>query len=309
MSTYIIDALNLAYRSHHAQADLRTSKGDPSGMFFGFIRNILSQKKKFRNFKFAVVWDNRSTRKFEIQPDYKKGRSKLPPSIFKQVDDIKLFLEHAGVDQYDKEFEEGDDVIATLAETLKKEGLVYILTNDKDMLQLVEDGKVIVIKPKIGLKEEIYFDEEAVRQKFGVPPSLVPIYLSFAGDTSDNITGVPYLPTKIISDLAIRFGSIDKIYESINEYPLTINRKSSIVTSRDRIFKNAQLTQLRRDLGDIRHKVPTPNKDLVEELLHKYEVKSLKADDILEVLSTVSSNIRFSDPKPTKKIESYSLFD
>lgn len=309
MATYIVDALNLAYRAHHAQADLRTSKGDPSGMFFGFIRNILSQKKKFRNFKFAVVWDNKSARKFEIQPDYKKGRSKLPPSIFKQVDDLKLFLEHAGVDQYEKEGQEADDVIATLAETLKKEGLVYILTNDKDMLQLVENGKVIVIKPKVGLKEEVHYDEEAVRQKFGVPPALVPIYLSFAGDASDNITGVPYLPTKIISDLAIRFRSVEGIYEALDNYPLTINRKTSIISSRDRILKNAQLTQLRRDLGDLRHKVPAPNKDLVEDLLSKYEIKSIKADDIIEVLSNTSSSIRFSDPKPFKKLETYSLFD
>ncbi len=213
------------------------------------------------------------------------------------------------MDQYDKENEEADDVISSLAEVKKKEGLVYILTNDKDMLQLVENGKVIVIKPKIGLKEEVYFDEEAVRQKFGVPPNLVPIYLSFSGDSSDNITGVPYLPTRIISDLAVKFGSIDKIYDSIDEYPLTINRRNSIITSRDRILKNVQLTQLRRDLGELRHKVPTPNKDLVEELLVKYEIKSIKAEDIVEILSTVSSNIRFSDPKPVKKLETYSLFD
>jgi DNA polymerase-1 len=309
MATYIIDALNLAYRSHHAQAELRTSNGDPSGMFFGFIRNILSQKKKFRNFRFVVVWDNRAALKFEIQPDYKKGRSRLPSSIYKQVDDLKLFLEFAGVDQYEKEGEEADDVIATLSETLKKDGLVYILTNDKDMLQLVENGKVIVIKPKIGLKEEVYYDEEAVKQKFGVPPKLVPIYLSLAGDSSDNITGVPYLPTKIISDLVVRFGSVENIYDSIDEYTLTVNRKAAILSSRDRIRNNYKLTLLRRDLGDLKYKASVPDRGRVEDLLGRYEIKSLKADDIVEALSTTASNIRFLDPKPTKKLETYSLFD
>jgi DNA polymerase-1 len=307
MHNFIIDGNNLVYRSHNANFELKTAAGLFSGMLFGFTRTLVSLRKKYRDFNFSVAWDNRAKEKFEIQPDYKAGRSSLPAAVWDQVSDIRDLLENTGVDQYEKEGQEADDVIASLSKEFKKDGKVYIYTNDKDLLQLVEDGKVIVYKPKVGVNPEKFYDEEAVRDLFGVPPRKLGIYRSFDGDDSDNIKGISRVPRKIVASLVNKYSSIDEVYANLSEVKLTDFQKGSFEEAKERIKKNAKIVSLNRDLTEINKREASFNKEKVNTLLEKYEIKSLKADDIVELfLSTI--NMRYSDPMEGVKLEFFSLF-
>lgn len=303
----LIDGNNLAHRAHNVNFELKTSEGIASGMFYGFVRVLMALKKKYRHFNIIVVWDGHAKDKYELQPDYKAGRTKLPSSIWAQISDIKQYLQSVGVVQYLSKDHEADDVIATLAERLKQEGKVYIYSNDKDLLQLVEDGKVIVYKPKVGLSPEKFYDEEAVKEQFGVPPKYLAHFRSFDGDSSDNIKGVSRVPRKIIATALIKYQSVDKVYDNLDGLKLTAFQRSSLDEAKERVTKNLKLIVLNRKIAGLDPTEATFDQDTVEALLGKYEVRSIKAADVLGLFSSTLSK-KFTDPAPAYKLESYSLF-
>lgn len=306
---YLIDSNNLAYRAHNAKYDLTTKSGMPSGMFYNYIRTLMSLKKKNRSFVFHVVWDGRPKKKYEIQPDYKAGRTKLGSKIWAQTDDIKMFLENCGVIQYLEPEYEADDVIATLAKIHKEKGdTVIIYSNDKDMLQLVEDGKVVVHKPKVGLSEEKFYDEDAVKEKFGVHPELVPCYRSFDGDSSDNISGVPRVPRKIIAGMANKYGTINKIYENIHNEKLTEKQRSSFNSAQERVMNNFKLIKLDQRL-EIKGKTdPKYDESVLEGLIQKYEITTINPQDVIDLFSS-TINKKYTDAQKVDYVlENFSLF-
>jgi DNA polymerase-1 len=307
---FIVDAFNLAYRAHNVNFELKTASGKFSGMCFGFIRMLYSLKKKYRGYKFVVVWDSRPDHKYKIQQDYKADRAGLPPSIMAQVDDIKEFLEHAGIDQYFKKGQEADDVIATLAERFKKEGsnTVLVYSNDKDLLQLVETGKVVVYRPKVGNSPEKFYDEEAVKDQFGVGPERLSCYRSFDGDNSDNIHGISRVPRKIIASLVNRYGDLTSVYENLDSERLTPFQKKSFQEGKGRVSNNYRLIHLDRNLSDISHIASRMDRQKMQEVLDSYEIKSLNIDNMAEIFGS-ELTIRYTDAKPAVEIESYSLFE
>jgi len=308
MNHFIIDGNNLMYRAHSANMELKTSLGKYSGMFYGFVRTLFSLRKKYRNFKFIVVWDNRAKAKYDIQPDYKAGRSMLSGTIWEQVTDIRTCLSVMGIDQYEKKEYEADDVMASLTKTLKAEGQVYIYTNDKDLLQLVQDGKVIVYKPKVGVNPEKFFDEEAVKNMFDVPPSKLGVFRSFDGDDSDNIKGISRVPRKIVASLVNEYSSVENIYANLDKKELTEFQKKSFEEAKDRIKKNVKIVMLDQDIQDLQKNESSFDKEKLEELLQRYEIKSIKSNDLIDLFSS-NLDVRYSDPVEVVQLETISLFD
>ena len=311
MNYFIIDSMNLAYRSHIANFEAKTSTDINSGMFFGFVRTIQSLKKKFRQYQFSAVWDNKPVHKYKIMPEYKSGRTKLPSKIFDQVGDIKSFLSNIHVDQYEMKCQEADDVIATLVEELKGKKdtkSIIIYTNDKDMLQLVEDPKVVVFKPKVGVHPEQFYDESAVKDKFGVLPKDLAVFRSFDGDESDSIKGVSRVRRKTISDIVNEHKEIEKIFESLDSLSITDNERGKIASFQDTAKLNYEIIALSRFLNGVESTPGGGNLEEVKRLLNFYEIKTVKPDLLLDLFSS-SLNIRYSDSRPTVEIESYSLFD
>lgn len=310
MNYFIIDAFNLAYRAHNVNFELKTASGKFSGMCFGFVRMLYSLKKKYRGYKFVVVWDSRPDHKYEIQEDYKADRAGLPDTVMAQVDDIKQFLENAGVDQYQKKGQEADDVIATLVERFKEEGsnTIIVYSNDKDLLQLVETGKVVVFKPKVGNSPEKFYDEEAVKEQFGVAPRKLSFYRSFDGDNSDNIKGISRVPRKLIASLVNRYDDLSSIYGGLSSEKLTAFQKKSFEEGKERVSRNYRIIDLNRNLSDIAHVASRVDKEKMQEVLDSYEIKSLNSNNMAEIFGS-ELNIRYTEAKPAVKIESYSLFD
>lgn len=310
MQYFIVDSLNLAYRAHNANLKLKTSTGLYSGMFFGFVRTLLSLKKKYRGYKFIVVWDSKPVAKYALQPDYKAGRASLPSTVVShQIDDIKSFLSHSGVDQYSMRDEEADDIIATLTETFKKEGAGTILlySNDKDMLQLVENGRVVVFKPKVGLSPKKFYDEEAVVQQFGVSPKKLAIYRSLDGDSSDNITGVSRISRKIIARLVTATDSVESFYMALEGESLTEFQKRSFEEARSRVVVNEKIVTLNRDLRGLVLESSQIDGAHIVDLFKRYEIRSMDPVVVADLFGS-SLNIRYTEARPSVKIESYSLF-
>ena len=308
---FIIDSLNLAYRQHNVNFELRTADGTPSGMVYGFVKSILSLKKKYRGYKFIAAWDNKAQWKFDLYPNYKTDRISLPSTVTPQIASIKEILACLGIDQYEKEGEEADDTIASFVENVKTDketGVVIIYSNDKDLLQLVQTGKVIVYKPKVGVVPEKFYDEEAVKEQYGVSPDKLVYFRAFDGDSSDKIEGIPRVPRKIIANLVNSNDGFDEIYKSLETMELTEFRKSAFEGFKAQLEINDKIMRLKRDLTDLKGTFGIVSKEGLVALLNKYEIKSIDPDVLVDIFSS-SINIKYSDARPAYRLESYSLFE
>jgi len=301
----------MAYRQHNANYELRLSDGTPSGMFYGYAKSLLSLKKKYRGYKFIVAWDNKAQWKYDIYPEYKSNRVSLPSTVFSQIPSIKEFLKYVGIDQYDKSGEEADDVIASLVESLKNKedtGTIVIYSNDKDLLQLVKTGKIVVYKPKVGVIPEKFYDEEAVKSQFGVYPNKLVNFRIFDGDGSDTIVGIPRVPRKIISDLVNSNDTIDDIYKSLSSIKLTKFRKEAFEGFRSQLEVNSKIMLLNKNLMDLNKIEGVVSKEGIADMLKKYEIVSIDSESYAELFMS-SLTIKYSDARPAYRLESYSLFD
>ncbi len=294
---FLIDAYSLIYRSYFAflKNPLRNSKGENVSAIFGFFRTIF-QLFRERNPKYlAVVMDSKTpTFRHERYPEYKATREKAPADLHAQIPVVEEILKVMGVFSIRRDGFEADDVIASYVELLKKHGTQsYILSGDKDILQLVGDG-VIVLHPERGAGFYSEWDSDAVFRYRGVTPTQIVDYLALAGDQADNIPGVRGIGDKTAVKLLAEFGSLDNIYANIDSVkPESLKKK--LLDGRDSAYLSRDLVVLRRDLdlGDTLDKLSLENynpdraiplfaregmKSLVEELGGKFS-KSLSMDD------------------------------
>src|SRR5213079_1824065 len=140
-------------------------------------------------------------------------------------------------------------VIATLAERGREEGLqVTIVTGDRDAFQLIDpDGRVKVMATARGITDTKLYDHEAVRERYGIPPELIPDFYGLKGDTSDNIPGVPGIGDKTASDLLQRFGSLEGVLDSIDEIS-GAKRKENLTTHAEAARISKVLATAQRDV-------------------------------------------------------------
>jgi len=224
---YLLDGYSLVYRAYFAliRAPLKAPDGRNTSAIFGFFRNILSLFESRKPGCFAVVMDPAGpTFRHEQYPEYKANREKAPDDLHAQVPEIEAILAAMGIPVLRMSGFEADDLIATIAVRCQKAGReCYIITGDKDLLQLVE-GPVKVLKPdKVGLYREI--DSAAVVDEWEVAPSLILDYLSLTGDSADNVPGVPGIGPKTAVSLLSAYGSLDGIYEHLSEIKSDSQRK------------------------------------------------------------------------------------
>jgi len=295
----IVDGMNLAFRSHYAFSTLATSAGLQSGCVYGFLTGMRSLKSKHPDCQLMIAWDSNAKRKKEMFNEYKANRVAF--QVPEQVSDLRLVFSSVNVIQYECIGEEADDVIATLAELRKNEGTVYIYSGDKDMMQLVENGKVILMRPKHGANPEKYYDEGAVMDEFGVSPKNLSCFLAFRGDTVDNIPGVPRMKSSSISDLVQKYVSPQNIYANIPNETMTDFQRESLRKFEQQSYVNYELTTLKRNLI-MNEYVGHPEPESVKVILDKYEIKSIKEDSYVK---TFDANTQFL--KRTS-VENYSLF-
>jgi len=243
---YLVDGNSYLYRAFYATPHLSNSRGFPTNAIYAFVNMI----KKLRNTEnpdiLIVVFDSKGPSfREKISAQYKAQRPPMPDNLSLQVPVVKRIIDTLGLPVLEKEGFEADDIIATLTKNLKARNdvMTFIVTSDKDMMQLVSKKVKILDSMK-----NLVIGEAEVRKKFGVSPGNIIDYLALCGDTSDNIPGVPGIGEKTARDLVAAMGSIDDIYRRIDE----INKKAV----KERLISGREKAEMSRKLATLRYDVP-----------------------------------------------------
>jgi DNA polymerase-1 len=301
VNRFIIDGFNLAYRAHYAFNKFSTSGGLPSGGLYGFFTTLRALRKRFSDFKFFVVWDNEAIGKKQIFSEYKANREVFRVNL--PIQDLKRALQCLNITQVECACEEADDVIATLV-TQSNTGKDYIYSSDKDLQQLVVDGKIIIVSPKVGNIAEKFYDEENVKNKWGVSPQDLPCFLAFRGDTSDNVPGVPRVPSNVLASLCSKYKLPENVYLNLLEEKLTDFQRKSLLDSQEQVKINYSLILLKKDLTCDYNEGKSNNENL-KEILRKYEIKALTSEGLVELFDADTVFLHREGPM----LKTLSLFD
>ncbi len=246
---FLFDGTGLAYRAYYAvDQSLSTSSGLPTNAIYGVMRMLIKFLKEHikQGDCVAFAMDKKThTYRHELLRDYKAQRPQAPDAMIQQLPYIKKGVEAIGVKVLEYEGCEADDVIATLAkngENVFEE--IFIVTGDKDMLQLVSE-RIKVWRPTKGISELELYDQLRVREKFQVKPSQIVDVLSLMGDAVDNVPGVKGIGMKTAIELVQKYGDLENIYKNIDENS-RIGRL--LIEGKEDAFKSKRLVTLMKDL-------------------------------------------------------------
>ncbi|GLI37474.1 DNA polymerase I [Geobacter hydrogenophilus] len=211
---YLIDGSSYIYRAYYAIRHLSSPKGFPTNALYGFTQMLLKVIKDRRPDHIAVVFDaGRTTFRTELYPDYKANRSAMPDDLVPQIAPIKEMVRAFNIPVLELAGYEADDIIGTIARECEERGMeAVVVTGDKDLMQIVSERVTLLDT----MKEKASGIPE-VRERFGVGPEAVIDILGLAGDTSDNIPGVPGIGEKTAMKLIQEFSSLDALLERAGE--------------------------------------------------------------------------------------------
>jgi DNA polymerase-1 len=269
---FLLDSMSFIFRAYHAmqrQRPMSTRTGVPTAATFVFVNMINKLRRDFSPEYFAAVFDvsgrvfrderakaMTAVKKFNIKTQafeeidylgYKANRTEMPPDLAQQVPYIRRALEAFHIPILEAEGFEADDVIGTLAKEAAQAGHpVYVVSNDKDMLQLVTDD-VKVLNPT---KDNLVLDREKVIETLGVPPERVVDVMALRGDSIDNIPGAPGIGDKGSVELIQQFGTVEAALDRAAE----VKRK----TYRESLENNRDNIMLSKELVTIHCEVPVP---------------------------------------------------
>lgn len=241
---FLVDGNSYLYRAFHATPYLSNSRGIPTNATYAFISMLKKLLKEEKPDSMVVVFDSKAPSfREEISKAYKAQRPPMPGNLSIQIPYVKMVIEAMGITITEKEGFEADDVIGTFVEMLKGYDVeVYIVTSDKDMMQLVTDRVFMLDTMK-----NLLIGEKEVGEKLGVKPSLVIDYLALCGDTSDNIPGVSGIGEKTARELVSSLGTIDEIYNNL-EGVRKVSIREKLVENKDFAFMSKQLATIRLDV-------------------------------------------------------------
>lgn len=297
---FLIDAMSFIFRAYHAMARQRpmsTKTGVPTAATYVFVNMLRKLRDDFSPEYLAAVFDVgaktfRDTqaeaittiRKFDIKAQtfkeveyggYKANRTEMPPDLKQQVPYIRRALEAYRIPILGMEGYEADDLLGTLARKAAVESYhVFVVSSDKDMLQLVDD-RVLVLNPP---KDNLICDAAKVEEILGVPPSRVVDVMALRGDSIDNIPGAPGIGDKGSVELIQRFGSVETALERAAEVEKKTYRES-LQNNRDIVLASKQLatidTNVPVELDVAAMKAGEPDAEALRALFFELEFTSL----------------------------------
>ena len=211
---YLIDGSSYIYRAYYAIRHLSNSRGEATNAVYGFTNMLLTLLREEQPDLVAVIFDAKGpTFRKKLYPEYKANRSAMPEDLVPQIPVIKDIVRAFKLPALELSGYEADDIIATLAKRYVEQGLdVTVVTGDKDLMQIVGERVRLLdtMKGKVSGRDEVI-------ERFGVPPEQVLEILGLAGDSSDNIPGVPGIGEKTASSLIQEFGSIENLLANIDQ--------------------------------------------------------------------------------------------
>ncbi|MGI9534715.1 MAG: 5'-3' exonuclease, partial [Thermodesulfobacteriota bacterium] len=274
---YLIDGSSYIFRAYFAIRHLSTSKGFPTNAIYGFASMMFKFIKDFDPEYIAVAFDTKArTFRSDIYPLYKANRDVPPDDLIPQFDKIHEIVDAFAIPIIMVEGFEADDLMGTIAKKNENKNIeIVLVTGDKDFCQLVSDK----IKILDTMKNKIT-DQEEVVKKFGVGPEKVIDVLALAGDQVDNIPGVRGIGEKTASKLISEFGSIEDVYQQLNQ--LKGKQKERLEENRDEAFLSKQLVTIKTDVeidSDYeRFLYKGFNNEKLSMLFDEFEFKNLKKE-------------------------------
>ena len=300
---YLIDGSGYIFRAYYALPPLtRKSDGLPVGAVSGFcsmLFKLLEDSKSNENLQkpthFAVIFDSaRKTFRNEIYSDYKANRSEAPDDLAPQFEYIRKSVLAFNLPSVDLPNYEADDLIATYTEQILAKGAkVTIVSSDKDLMQLYRKD-VRLFDP---MKNK-FITPEDIMNKFGVEPKKVIDVQSLAGDSSDNIPGVPGIGVKTAAELINQYGTLEKLLDNAHEIKQN-KRRETLIENKDKAIISKKLVTLMKDAPAQRKIEEFQLKEIDKEKLYKF----LREMEFNRLLSSVIS--AYGEPKlATTKTES-----
>ena len=278
---YLIDGSGYIFRAYYALPPLtRKSDGLPVGAVSGFCNmlfKLLEDSKSNENLEkpthFAVIFDSaRKNFRNEIFPDYKGNRSDAPDDLIPQFDYIRKSVLAFNLPSVELTNYEADDLIATYVEQILAEGAkVTIVSSDKDLMQLYKKN-VRIYDP---MKNK-FINEEDVNKRFGVGPKSVVDVQSLAGDSTDNVPGVPGIGIKTAAELINKYGTLENLLKNADKIKQN-KRRETLIENKEKALISKKLVTLKKD-------VPVENK------LNEFELKQIDKDKLYEFLRKMEFN-------------------
>jgi len=250
---FLIDSFALAYRSHYAfiKNPLLTSTGLHTSVLFGYLSQIFRILEEEKPSHLAIVKDlSGPTFRHQFYSSYKAQRKPMPEELREQLPALDRFFHLAQIPVLSQEGFEADDIMASLALHAKDNGFeVFILTKDKDLMQIVDD-QIKLYESGSRRDPPLIRGPKEVEEKFGVPPAQMGDLLALMGDSADNIPGVPQVGPKTALGLIKTFGNITNLYKNIHKVD-----KASL---REKLHTYREQLQLSQKLVQLATQVPIP---------------------------------------------------
>jgi DNA polymerase-1 len=239
----LIDGPSLVYRGYFALPPLTMADGTLVNAVFGFLQIVLRGMQDLKPDYAIVSFDlGKPQFRFDAYPDYKAGRPSMPDDLRSQFPIVREVVTMMGMPIHELAGYEADDVIGSLALQAAAAGVdTYIVSGDLDGLQLVND-RIRLLTTRMGVASTVIYDEAKVAERYGLRPNQMLDYKALKGDTSDNIPGVPGVGEKTAITLLQQFGSLDALYEHLDEV------KGKL---RDRLAEHRESAFLSRTVGRI----------------------------------------------------------
>jgi DNA polymerase I len=256
----LVDGNSLLHRAYHGYPSLTTSKGELVGAVYGFTVMLLAAIEKIKPTHVSIAWDaGKKTFRHKMYEEYKAGRKEMDVELFEQIDRTKQVVEKLNIPQLEVEGYEGDDIVGTISRLAKKdeESQVIIATGDRDALQLVEDKRIVVFMPISGGywgnkrandRGAMFFDQEAVEGKYELKPKQLIDLKALMGDSSDNIKGVRGVGPVIATKLIKMTGSIERLYEQIDDLDINKRIKTMIKEGKKEAYLSRNLVTINRQV-------------------------------------------------------------
>ncbi len=245
----LIDGPSIVYRAYFAmmQTPLTTSDGMLVTGIFGFFNIVLRGMQDVKPDYAIVSFDlGKPQFRFDAYPDYKAGRPSMPDDLRAQFPVVRELVSMMGMPIRELAGYEADDVIGTLALRAEAEGVdTIIVSGDLDGLQLVDDH-IRLLTTRMGVANTVIYDEEKVNERYGLRPDQMLDYKALKGDTSDNIPGVPGVGEKTASALLQQFGSLDALYDRLDEVKGKLRER--LAEHRESAFLSRQVGRIVTDL-------------------------------------------------------------
>ena len=278
---YLIDGSGYIFRAYYALPPLtRKSDGLPTGAVSGFcsmLFKLLEDSKSNENLQkpthFAVIFDSaRKTFRNEIYSDYKANRSEAPDDLVPQFEYIRKSVLAFNLPSVELVNYEADDLIATYVDQILKKGAkVTIVSSDKDLMQLYRKD-VRIFDP---MKNK-FISNEDVKNKFGVDPDKVIDVQALAGDSSDNVPGVPGIGVKTAAELINKYGDLETLLKSADEIKQN-KRRETLLNNKDKALISKKLVTLKHDAP-------------IEMKLNDFELKRIDKDKLYKFLREMEFN-------------------